>query len=144
MYQPSGSFILRHALFIMTSKDNKKQQDMKNGCIGCLGVSVVLVLGMGACGVLFAPKEQTAKEKADEWYSKIADNTCERVLKKQLRDPDSYRANSDFVVSADTGIQKTITWEFRAKNGFGGYDFGYAECVVLKKNSQVFASFKTL
>ena len=144
MYQPSGSFILRHALFIMTSTDNKKQQDMKNGCIGCLGISVVLVLGVGACSVLFAPKEQTAKEKADEWYSKIADNTCERVLKTQLRDPDSYKANSDFVVSADRGTQKKITWEFRAKNGFGGYSTGVAECNVFKMNSQVFVSSKEL
>ena len=71
----------------MTSPEIKKQKDIKNGCIGCLGISVILVLGMGACGVLFAPKEQTAKEKEDEWYSKIADNTCERVLKKEMAHP---------------------------------------------------------
>ena len=128
----------------MTSTETKKQQDIKNGCIGCLGISVILVLGMGACGVMFAPKEQTAQEKADEWYSKIADNTCERVLKKQLRDPDSYRANSDFLTTEDTGTQKKLTWEFRAKNGFGGYNNGVAVCNVFKENSQVSVSFENL
>lgn len=128
----------------MTSTDNKKQQDIKNGCIGCLGISVILVLGMGACSVLFAPKEQTAQEKADEWYSKISDNTCERVLKEQLRDPDSYKRTSDGAALGDTGTEKMITWQFRAKNGFGGYNNGVAVCKVEKENSKVSVSFENL
>jgi hypothetical protein len=32
----------------MTSPENQKQQNTKNGCIGCLGISIILILGMGA------------------------------------------------------------------------------------------------
>jgi hypothetical protein len=126
----------------MTSPENQKQQDLKNGCIGCLSVSAILALGVVACSALFSPKEQAVKEKADEWYDKISDNTCERVLKKQLRDPDSYRANSDFLTTEDTGTQKKLTWEFRAKNGFGGYNAGIAVCTVMKDSSSVSVSFE--
>jgi hypothetical protein len=59
-----------------------------------------------------------------------------------LRDPDSYRRNSDFVVSDDTGNQKKLSWEFRAKNGFGGYNAGIAVCNVRKDNSSVSVSFE--
>ena len=137
-----GIFIFSHAQPEMVSPENQKQQDLKNGCIGCLSVSAILVLGVVACSALFSPKEQTAKEKADEWYEKISDNTCERVLKGQLRDPDSYRANGDFLTTEDTGTQKKLTWEFRAKNGFGGYNTGIAVCNVMKDNSSVSVSFE--
>jgi hypothetical protein len=126
----------------MTNTTETKSTDFKNGCIGCLTILVILVLGMGACSVLFSPKEKTAKEKADEWYKEISDTTCERVLKENLRDPDSYRRNSDFVVSDDTGNQKKLSWEFRAKNGFGGYNAGIAVCNVRKDNSSVSVSFE--
>jgi len=128
----------------MTSTDNKKQQDIKNGCIGCLGIFVILVLGMSACSVLFAPKKQTAQEKADEWYKELSPYACIEELKGQLRDPDSYKANSDGAVLGDTGTEKMITWQFRAKNGFGGYNNGVAVCKVEKENSKVSVSFENL
>jgi hypothetical protein len=119
----------------MPPEDTQKQQDMKNGCIGCLAVIAILVVGVGACSALFGPKEKTAQEKLDEWYRDISDNTCERVLKEKLRDPDSYRKSGEFMVSDDTGKQKKLIWEFRAKNGFGGYNAGIATCIVSKENN---------
>ena len=118
----------------MTSPENQKQQNTKNGCIGCLGISIILILGMGACSVLFSPKEQTAKEKVDEWYKSAFFYTCIRSIKGQLRDPDSYKDDGEYSTSEDNGNQKTITWNFRSKNGFGGLTNGIGMCDVSKKN----------
>ena len=118
----------------MTKTEEAKQADLKNGCIGCLGISIILILGMGACSVLFSPKEQTAKEKVDEWYKSAFFYTCIRSIKGQLRDPDSYKDDGEYSTSEDNGNQKTITWNFRSKNGFGGYNVSSAICNVSKEN----------
>jgi hypothetical protein len=119
----------------MTPEEDKKKENLKNGCIGCLGIIVILFLGMVSCSVLFPSKEKTAEEKLDEWYNDISKITCQRVLKEKLRDPDSYKRSGDFSTSNDTGTNKVISWKFRAKNGLGGYNIGYARCNVNRKNN---------
>ncbi len=43
--------------------------------------------------------------------------TAENLIKKNLRDPDSYQL---IEVTPETG--RTVTVRYRAKNGFGGYN----------------------
>jgi uncharacterized protein YktA (UPF0223 family) len=118
----------------MTSSENKKQQDLKNGCIGCLSIFVILVVGLGACSVLFSPKEKTEEEKINNWYATTSKYSCEVQIQDRLRDPDSYKRDGDFVVSSDSGNEKVIAWRFRAKNGFGGYNASAAVCKISKAN----------
>lgn len=117
----------------MTTNETK-QQDIKNGCIGCLSILVLLIIGFTGCSILFPAKQQTQKEKTDEWYKSAFFYTCIRSLKEQLREPESYKDNGEYSTTSDTGNQKTITWNFRAKNGFGGYNVSSAICNVSKEN----------
>ena len=43
--------------------------------------------------------------------------TAESLIKKNLRDPDSYQL---IEITPETG--RTVTVKYRAKNGFGGYN----------------------
>ena len=54
---------------------------------------------------------------------------CKRVIKKLLRDPDSYRYEGAVVMSSTEALIK-----FRSKNGFGGYVSGMATCSNYKKD----------
>ena len=50
-----------------------------------------------------------------------------------MRDPDSYARNGDFTFPTNDGNKKVVTWEFRSKNGFGGYTPGIGMCLVTKE-----------
>jgi hypothetical protein len=76
---------------------------------------------------------QEKKERVDAWFSEDAQYSCETDLKKKLRDPGSYERGEDFTTPSDNGSEKIITWEFRAKNGFGGYNAGIGMCYVGKE-----------
>lgn len=79
-------------------------------------------------------KAQKEKEKVDEWYSSTSQYSCESNLKDKLREPGSYERDGDFTTPTDDGNKKVITWKFRAKNGFGGYNAGIGMCYVDKEN----------
>ena len=53
---------------------------------------------------------------------------------EKLRDPNSYERDGEFTTPTDDGSKKVITWKFRAKNGFGGYNTGIGMCYVGKEN----------
>ena len=86
----------------MTTNETK-QQDLKNGCIGCLSILVLLVIGFAGCSILFPVKQKTQAEKVDDWYKSASFYGCIRKLKEQLRDPDSYKDNGEYATSGDTG-----------------------------------------
>jgi len=117
----------------MTTNETK-QQDLKNGCIGCLSILVLLVIGFAGCSILFPVKQKTQAEKVDDWYKSASFYSCIRKLTEKLRDPDSYKDNGEYATSGDTGNQKIIAWNFRARNGFGGYNNSSAICKVSKEN----------
>lgn len=124
----------------MTKTEEAKQADLKNGCVGCLAVILFIIIGVGSCSLLFPTKKQTEAEEQNQWYQSTFFYTCIRSLKKQLRDPDSYKDNGEYSTSQDTGNQKTITWNFRSKNGFGGYNNSSAICLVNKNTKSVTTS----
>ena len=82
-----------------------------------------------------APKRAVDIEKeTNEWYVSGAYDLCEEHLKEKLRDPESYKRDGDFATTTDDGNKKELIWNFRAKNGFGGYNSSTAICNVSKKN----------
>jgi hypothetical protein len=72
--------------------------------------------------------------EVNEWYSSTSQYSCEKNLKDKLREPESYVSDGDFSTPSDDGENKIITWKFRAKNGFGGYNAGIGMCYVGKEN----------
>lgn len=124
----------------MTANQNKPENQ---GClIGC-GALVLLIAIFGLISSIGSLQEQNLtpdqkaqkeKEKIDEWYSSTSQYSCESNLKEKLRDPESYESDGDFTTPSDDGNKKVITWKFRAKNGFGGYNAGIGMCYVGKED----------
>ena len=52
--------------------------------------------------------------------------TFESLIKKQLRDPDSYEFISSEPLGSEMDGGHFFTIKYRAKNGFGGYAIGTA------------------
>jgi len=81
-----------------------------------------------------AEEQQRKIVEVNDWYMNTSQFSCEDKLKEQLRDPNSYERDKDFTFPTDNGNEKIITWEFRSKNGFGGFTNGIGMCAVSKKN----------
>ena len=123
------------------TESTKKPENQ--GClIGC-GSLILLIAVLGLVGSISTLQEQNLtpeqkaqkeKEKVDEWFSITSQYSCESNLKEKLRDPNSYERDGEFTTPTDDGTKKVITWKFRAKNGFGGYDAGIGMCYVGKEN----------
>lgn len=123
------------------TESTKKPENQ--GClIGC-GSFILLIAVVGLIGSISSLQEQNLtpeqkaqkeKEKVDEWFSSTAQYSCESNLKEKLRDPNSYERDGEFTTPTDDGSKKVITWKFRAKNGFGGYNASIGMCYVGKEN----------
>jgi hypothetical protein len=81
-----------------------------------------------------AEEQQRKIVEVNDWYMNTSQFSCEDKLKEQLRDPNSYERDKDFTFPTDNGNEKIITWEFRSKNGFGGFTNGIGMCAVSKEN----------
>ena len=79
-------------------------------------------------------EQQRKMVKVNDWYMNTSKFSCEDKLKEQLRDPNSYERDGEFVLSSNNGEVKIITWEFRSKNGFGGLTNEIGKCSVSKSN----------
>lgn len=64
-----------------------------------------------------SPEEKEASRQAirQDYRDTMVKVTCEQLIKKNLRDPDSYKRESWTVANGVAYIS------YRAKNGFGGY-----------------------
>ncbi|TPL01370.1 hypothetical protein FJ938_20845 [Mesorhizobium sp. B2-4-14] len=49
-----------------------------------------------------------------------------RLVTERLRDPDSFQHSTTKTSEPDKSGHRTVLMEYRAKNGFGGYNVGYA------------------
>jgi hypothetical protein len=106
-------------------------------CLAALCLSgpvAVVALSVANNRINPAPTEVAAPVTAE---SLVAKNelamtwACESSIKKQLRDPDSYKYETvKFWPSAskENGKAVTAVVVFRSKNGFGGYVGGSGEC----------------
>jgi hypothetical protein len=113
-----------------------------------VGIATFLILGLGSMIGNFTPKEdvnnkidkekekELAKKTAvDKWYENSSQYDCENKLKDNLRDPNSYRRDGDFMVLKDDGFEKVIIWKYRATNGFGGFNLSTVVCDITKKDT---------
>jgi hypothetical protein len=106
---------------------------------------IAVILGCAAYFIYPAirPKQAWQIEKeTNEWYSVGSYNLCEEHLKEQLRDPKSYERAGEIKVIKDNGKEKSIVWEFRARNGFGGMNMGEGVCLIKKGKKWVAATIK--
>tara|TARA_Y100001968_G_C18830980_1_gene469100 strand:- start:141 stop:473 length:333 start_codon:yes stop_codon:yes gene_type:complete len=83
----------------------------------------ILLTLVAGCGPYEPPKPS-------EWSKYAAEASCPRQIKKLLRDPDSFQIESTVILSTSGEYNQ---WGkayiiYRAKNAFGGYARGGAEC----------------
>lgn len=78
-------------------------------------------------------QEETSKVR--RWFAGDgARYSCEKHLKEQLRDPDSYQSTDEWQEVPGNQGEKVLLWQFRARNGFGGYNLSTGSCVVTTAN----------
>ena len=130
--------------YTLTNNQPKKQKSplqeaivplISIGCGGVIFLVVLLWIISSFTRVETPEQERTRKEEEiSKWFDLGSNRSCEDNLKEQLRDPNSYERDGEFVLSSNNGEVKIITWEFRSKNGFGGLTNGIGMCAVSKKN----------
>ncbi len=78
--------------------------------ISCVVIGFFLLSAAGS-----SDSSEPAKPLYEDKYA--IQITFEKLIKKNLRDPDSFQL---IEVTPETG--RTVTVKYRAKNGFGGYN----------------------
>lgn len=80
----------------------------------------------------------TAPSTPDAFDEISAKVYCEDIIKKQLRDPDSYQFVEASVVSTSGSYNQygSALVQFRARNGFGGYNAGLASCEAYEEGGE--------
>ena len=91
--------------------------------------AIALSIGVASCG----------ESKPTAFTEIKAKVFCADLIKRQLRDPDSYRFNKAKVVSNSGSHNQygKAYISFRSKNGFGGYVVGNATCTAYAKNGEL-------
>jgi len=86
-----------------------------------IGGSILL---LGVCAAFAMQPRDIVRSSAPSVapVASVERYACEQAVKAQLRDPDSYQ-RIEFA-----GGQDWAMLSFRARNGFGGYNNGYARC----------------
>ena len=106
-----------------------KEQE-KSGS-GCLYWILAVIIGIPTLGVLVDKLD--GRSKIDEWFEDYSLSDCEENVKSKLRDPDSYSKIQMLAPTRVSNEEKILRWDFRAKNGFGGYNLSTAKCTVKKE-----------
>jgi hypothetical protein len=63
----------------MDTDKNKKQQDVKNGCVGCLSIVVLIVLGFAACSTLIPKTEYKISCMIEKGSTELSDGTTQTL-----------------------------------------------------------------
>ena len=63
----------------MDNGENKKQQDIKNGCVGCLSIAVLTVLGFAACSTLIPKTEYKISCMNEKGSTEFSDGTTQAL-----------------------------------------------------------------
>jgi hypothetical protein len=102
---------------------------------GCLVWFLGIVVAVSALGILTEAFDRTPKKsKVDQWFDDYPIYDCEQKVKSNLRDPESYEKIQMLMPTNVSSDEKILRWQFRARNGFGGYNVSTAECIVKKEN----------
>jgi hypothetical protein len=91
---------------------------------GCLILIVVAVIGavISQSNQSGSSSSGTDPEQAKKDAAVQRAVLGARVLKKAMRDPDSFKLESALVIDGS----RAVCYDYRAKNGFGGYNTGHA------------------
>lgn len=86
------------------------------------------------------------EDTPDEFTKISAKVYCGSLIKKQLRDPDSYRFEAAKIVSTSGEYKQygEALISFRSKNGFGGYVKGVATCTAYEQDGKLWHRVKLL
>lgn len=99
---------------------------MKKGCSGCLiATGVVLFVFMILAAIGQDINNREAKEIASKPLyesTEYVQALAEDMIKKRLKDPDSYEFIDMNEVPTSKDDEKLFIVKYRAKNGFGGYN----------------------
>lgn len=120
----------------MTSPKPPENQGCLIGCGALILIFAVLMLIGSIVNVMETPEQKASKKAAilNEWFNSSSDISCENHLKEQLRDPSSYERDGEFTSPSNDGNKRIVTWNFRSKNGFGGYNPAIGMCLVTKED----------
>ncbi len=106
------------------------------GCGHLILVIIAVLFGLGTIGAIIGkitadPKQEAAKEleqqkksAAEEKVKKVRDEQFSvalggaSLLRKSMRDPDSFKISSALVIGE--GNEIAVCYEYRSRNGFGG------------------------
>ena len=121
-------------------------EEKRNSGAGCLYWFLGIVVCVSVFGVIIDTLRDTPKKtRLDEWFDDYSLSDCENNVKSRLRDPDSYRKIQMLLPTNVSDDEKILRWDFRAKNGFGGYNVSTAECIVKKEgNGSISTNIKEL
>lgn len=96
---------------------------MKKGSsdwLTAIGVTFIFVMIMSAIGQKSNDEEITDKPLYEN--TEYVESLAEDLIKKRLRDPDSYEFVDMNEVQSSKENEKLFIVKYRAKNGFGGYN----------------------
>lgn len=101
------------------------------GCLALLGAGFFGLVALVVIGSVLP--EDPDKDRFDETAAEVF---CEDPLKQLLRDPDSYRFESASILRTYGEGNKygLAVISYRARNGFGGYVAGTAQCRAYDKD----------
>jgi hypothetical protein len=98
-----------------------------------------IVLGGSALGWIltglilwFDPSSRNAGSSTDATIGDthyMGASNCDKAIKTQLTDPDSYQRIATQIVDVKPGTGWVARTAFRSRNGFGGYVEATADCV---------------
>lgn len=93
----------------MNTGENKKQQDVKNGCVGCLSIAVLIVLGFAACSTLIPKTEYKISCMNEKGSTEWSDGTTQTLTNNLGIETFTWYKDKKIVeVSAmQNGIQST-------------------------------------
>jgi hypothetical protein len=95
--------------------------------LGCLGAVYSIVIASLSTSSTKRGVTVTDATIGDTQY--IGRGNCDKAIKTQLTDPDSYQRIATQIVDAKPGSGWVARTAFRSRNGFGGYREATADCV---------------
>ena len=120
---------------------------MKNKTKAMLNISILLVFVVSLFLMQYKNKESKALVNADRQQEKrqkglhcVAGGqnlAVEKLIKGALRDPGSFQHINTTIASVDDHGKHFLIMEYRAKNGFGGYNPGSVAAQVYQSNCEV-------
>lgn len=98
------------------------------------GLALAGIVAMGACAH-FATQIHPGGDASGSSDVSIGDTqymgarNCDKAIKQQLSDPDSFQRISTQIVDVKPGSGWVAQTTFRARNGLGGYAEAAADCL---------------